>query len=279
MAAPDALLETLNPDQRAAVTHTDGPLQVIAGAGTGKTRVLVARVAWLIATGRARPEEICALAFMNDAANQIALRLRAVVGETAARGVWAGTSHRLAAQLLRAQATRFGRDASFSIWDEHDVDVALRDAIAATRTGATNTGVSRVRARAHARGRAERLRPPHRGHGAGETDDALLVAIAAYERAKRVSSAFDFDDLLRYAVIALESDDDLRARCGRRFAHVLVDEFQDLNPAQYRLAALLAADHRRLTVLGDPRQAICAYRGATSAENFAAFATEFHDTA
>src|SRR4051794_34036741 len=270
MAAPDALLRTLNPEQRAAVTHGDGPLQVIAGAGTGKTRVLVARIAWLITTGRARPEEICALAFMNDAANQIAHRLWAVVGETAARRVPAGTSHRIAAQLLRGHAARFGRSPSFSIWDEHDVDAALRDA--------TGTSITRSRVRAHARANAERLRPPHAGR-AGDADEALLDAIAAYERAKRVSSALDFDDLLRYAVIALESDADLRDRCARRFAHVLVDEFQDLNPAQYRLAALLADGHRRLTVLGDPRQAICAYRGATSAENFAAFATEFHDTA
>src|SRR5262249_47418028 len=153
-------------------------------------------------------------------------------------------------------AARFGRAASFSIWDEHDVDATLRELPEATRDG-----LARARVRAHARARAERLRPPHAGAG----EEALADAVAAYEHAKRVSSAFDFDDLLRYAVIALESDERLRAAVSRRFAHVLVDEFQDLNPAQYRLAALIAGEHRRLTVLGDPRQAICAYRGATSA--------------
>jgi DNA helicase-2/ATP-dependent DNA helicase PcrA len=285
MAAPDALLETLNPDQRAAVIHGDGPLRVIAGAGTGKTRVLVARIAWLVTTGRARPEQICALAFMNDAAGQIERRLRDVLGSDAARRVWAGTSHRLAAHLLRSEAERFGRHARFSIWDERDVDAALQVAVGAGTAngpGATGPSASRARVRAHARARAERLRPPHAdvepGEGEGEAEN-VGAALAAYERAKRVSSAFDFDDLLRYAVVALESDDALRVRWGRRFAHVLVDEFQDLNPAQYRLAALLASDHRRLTVLGDPRQAICAYRGATSAENFAAFAAEFADAA
>src|SRR4051812_20365243 len=276
MAARDALLDSLNDDQRAAVTQGDGPLQVIAGAGTGKTRVLVARIAWLIRTGRARPQEICSLAFMNDAAGQIATRLRATVG-AAADGVWAGTSHRLAAQLLRGHAGRFRRTGSFSIWDEHAVDAALRDALAAPDINRT---VSRARVRAHARARAERLRAPHTAEPAGERDDdGVVAAVAAYERAKRASSAFDFDDLLRYAVIALESDDALRDAWGRRFAHVLVDEFQDLNPAQYRLAALLASGHRRLTVLGDPRQAICAYRGATSAENFAAFAADFPEAA
>src|SRR3954468_15785625 len=208
---------------------------------------------------------------MNDAADQIGHRLAAGLGESNARAVWAGTSHRLAARLLRGHAGRFGRATSFSIWDEHDVDTALRDVPAAGDIRA-----SRARVRAHARKAAERLRPPH---VAGADDDGVSVAIAAYERAKRVSSAFDFDDLLRYAVIALESDDALRDRCARRFAHVLVDEFQDLNPAQYRLAALLASGHGRLTVLGDPRQAICASRGATSAENFAAFAADFPEAA
>jgi prophage maintenance system killer protein len=127
--------------------------------------------------------------------------------------------------------------------------------------------------RAHTRARAERLRPPDAGH-AEHAGEELERGLAAYERAKRASSGLDFDDLLHYAVIALESDDELRARCARRFAHVLVDEFQDVNPAQYRLAALLADGHRPLTVLGDPRQAICAYRGASSEENFAAFAVD-----
>jgi DNA helicase-2/ATP-dependent DNA helicase PcrA len=149
MAAPAALLTTLNPDQCAAVTHGDGPLQVIAGAGTGKTRVLVARIAWQITTGRARPDEICALAFMNDAADQIATRLGAMLGERAARAVWAGTSHRLAARLLRGHAGRFGRETSFSIWDEHDVDTALRDV-----PPAGDTCASRARVRAHTRARA-----------------------------------------------------------------------------------------------------------------------------
>lgn len=268
MAAPDALLATLDPDQRAAATHPgDGPLQITAGAGTGKTRVLVARVAWLVSTGRARPEAVCAVAFMNDAARQIRARLATALGEHVARRVWVGTSHRLAARVLRGQAARFGRAPRFSIWDEHDVDAAL---------AAIPTAASRAPARAHARATADRLGPPHAG-GAGEGNAALRDALAAYEHAKRVSSAFDFDDLLRYAVIALESDDRLRAAVARTFAHVLVDEFQDLNPAQYRLVALIAGGHRRLTVLGDPRQAICAYRSATSAANFGALAADFPD--
>ena len=268
MAAPLALLDALDPDQRTAATHPGGPLEVIAGAGTGKTRVLTARIAWLISSGRARPEAVCAVAFMNDAARQIRERLAVALGEPAARRVWVGTSHRLAARVLRGQAARFGRAARFSIWDEHDVDAAL---------AAIPIDTPRAVARTRARASAEQLAPPHAGR-AGKGDHALRDTLSAYEQAKRVSSAFDFDDLLRYAVIALESDDGLRAAVGRRFTHVLVDEFQDLNPAQYRLVALIAGGHRRLTVLGDPRQAICAYRSATAAANFGALAADFPDT-
>ena len=114
------------------------------GPGTGKTRVLTARIAWLIASGRARPEEICAVAFMNDAARQIRERLAAALGEPVARRVWVGTSHRLAARVLRGQAARFGRAARFSIWDEHDVDAAL----AAIPTETSRALVARTRARA-----------------------------------------------------------------------------------------------------------------------------------
>ena len=207
MAAPLALLDTLDPDQRAAATHPGGPLEVIAGAGTGKTRVLTARIAWLIASGRARPEQICAVAFMNDAARQIRERLAAALGEPAARRVWVGTSHRLAARVLRGQAARFGRAARFSIWDEHDVDAAL--------AAIPMAGITRARSRARAReGRTARSAAPDRGSGEGDAG-ARATPSRAYEHAKRVSSAFDFDDLLRYAVIALESDDGLRAAVGR----------------------------------------------------------------
>ena len=267
MAAPLALLDALDPDQRAAATHPGGPLEVIAGAGTGKTRVLVARIAWLIATGRARPEEICAVAFMNDAARQIRERLASALGEPAARRVWVGTSHRLAARILRGQAARFGRAARFSIWDEHDVDAAL---------ATIPTEASRALARAHARARAERLGPPHdRGSGGGGPGAARRPRGLRARQARLVGLR-----LRRPA--ALRRD---RARVRRRparrrraaFAHVLVDEFQDLNPAQYRLVALIAGGHRRLTVLGDPRQAICAYRSATSEANFGALAADFPD--
>ena len=271
MAAPDALLDTLNEDQRAAVTHDGGgPLQVIAGAGTGKTRVLVGRVAWLIRTGRARPEEICAGVHERRrerdrvaAARRGRSHGRARVGgdEPPARGPAAPRPRR-----------SFGRTGSFSIWGR--ARRRRRPARRARAAGPSRSRLSRASARARERtGCTRRIQP--RGRGRAATACWPPSRRMSAPTARRAGSTSTTSCATR--VIALESDGALRAACGRRFAHVLVDEFQDLNPAQYRLAALLAREHRRLTVLGDPRQAICAYRGATSAENFAAFASDFAD--
>src|SRR5262249_49398631 len=124
---------------------------------------------------------------------------------------------------------------------------------------------------------AARLRSPWQAAHAVADDerDAARAGLLAYERAKRASAAFDFDDLLLYAAVAMESDRGLRTALAHRWRHVLLDEVQDTNPAQYRIVALLAAEHRNLMILGDPDQSICSYRGATSEENFAAFARDF----
>jgi DNA helicase II / ATP-dependent DNA helicase PcrA len=269
----DALLDALDPDQHWAATHPGGPLAVIAGAGTGKTRVLVARIAWLIAAGHARPQEICALTFMNDSAREIAERLRGSLGTEIAARITVGTSHRLANALLREHAARFGRPRRYSIWDPDQARRALTGALAQSEAP-TLTGAA---VRALAAAAAQRLHSPRQAtvRMPEEERRAAWSGLAAFEAAKRASAAFDFDDLLLYAAVALESDTRMRARAGRRLRHVLLDEVQDTNHAQYRLVALLAAEHRNLVILGDPDQAICAYRGATSEENLDAFARDF----
>jgi DNA helicase-2/ATP-dependent DNA helicase PcrA len=269
----DALLAGLDEHQRLAACHAHGPLAVIAGAGTGKTRVLVARVAWLIAAGHARPEEICALTFMNDSAREIAERLERELGADVAARITVGTSHRIANTLLRACAGRFARGGRYSIWDTDQTRRALAQALlerAETMPPATRVSML-------ARDAAQRLRSPWQAAVALSDDEraATWAGLLAYERAKRASAAFDFDDLLLYAAVALESDPALRGALGRRWRHVLLDEVQDTNHAQYRIVSLLAAEHRNLMILGDPDQAICAYRGASSEENFAAFARDF----
>ena len=277
MRSADALLAGLDDRQRRAARHGHGPVAVIAGAGTGKTRVLVARVAWLIATGHARPEQICALSFMNDSAREIGERLERALGPDVAHRVTVGTSHRLANGLLRGDAGRFGRPGRYSIWDIDQARRALAQAL--SEHGARAASATLVSALA--RDGAQRLWSPWQATVTRPEDqrDAAWAGLVAYERAKRASAALDFDDLLLYAAVALESDRCLRVSLSRRWRHVLLDEVQDTNHAQYRIVSLLAAEHRNLMILGDPDQAICAYRGATSEENFAAFARDFpeHD--
>jgi DNA helicase-2/ATP-dependent DNA helicase PcrA len=271
----DALLAGLDDRQRRAAEHPHGPVAVIAGAGTGKTGVLVARVAWLIATGRARPDEICALTFMNDSAREIAARLERALGADVATRITVGTSHRIANTLLRSCAARFARRGRYSIWDTDQTRRALAQALAErTQATASATAVSAL-----ARDNAQRLRSPWQAAVCVPEDEreAAWTGLLAYEHAKRASSAFDFDDLLLYAAVALESDPALRAALDRRWRHVLLDEVQDTNRAQYRIVSLLAAEHGNLMILGDPDQAICSYRGATSEENLAAFARDFPD--
>jgi DNA helicase-2/ATP-dependent DNA helicase PcrA len=273
MASADGLLAALDDRQRTAVHHVRGPMAVIAGAGTGKTRVLVARVAWLIASGHARPSEICALTFMNDSAREIRERLERALGEQVTSGITVGTSHRLANVLLRRCAERFGRQGRYSIWDTDQASRALGVALAEAATSA----LPAKRVRALATEGAQWLRSPWQSALRAPADEvtAAWAALTAYEDAKRASSAFDFDDLLVHAAVALESDVALRRSLAQRLRYVLLDEVQDTNHAQYRIVALLAREHRNLMILGDPDQAICAYRGATSQENFAAFASDF----
>jgi DNA helicase-2/ATP-dependent DNA helicase PcrA len=270
MSSPDVrrLLASLNDAQRRAVTHPGGPLEIIAGPGSGKTRTLVARIAWLIATGRAQPHEVCALAFMNDAARELRERLAGQLGKQVAAQVTATTTHRLGHQILRAHAARFGRAARTSIWTGDESRRALA-AVVRDRGLALDAGDLA----AHIRAGAQRVCPPWQLAARDREDTRPLVVdgALAYERAKRASSAWDFDDLLAMAVVCLESDDRLRAAMARRFRWVLIDEVQDLNPAQMRLALLISESHASLTIVGDPLQAICSWRGATSEENFAAF--------
>jgi ATP-dependent DNA helicase UvrD/PcrA len=248
MASTDLSLASLDARQRSAAQHARGPMAVIAGAGTGKTRVLVARVAWLIASGLARPQEICALTFMNESAREIAERLARALGEQVAGQITIGTSHRLANSLLRRYAARFARPGRYSIWDSDQARRALTQALLEdAQVTAPPSTVARLASRA-----AQRLQSPWQAATRATDDEcpAAWAGLMAYEHAKRASAAFDFDDLLLHAAVALESDRALRAALGRRWRYLLLDEVQDTNAAQYRIVALLAEQHRNLMILG-----------------------------
>jgi DNA helicase-2/ATP-dependent DNA helicase PcrA len=254
---PSDLLDGLNEAQRRAVEAPDGPLLIFAGAGSGKTRVLTCRIAHLVATGRARPSEILAVTFTNKAAREMRTRIEELVGESAS-GMWLGTFHALGARLLRRDGESIGVPTSFVIYDEADRVVALRRA-------SEVAGVD-----------AKRYPPSQIGHAISAAKNELMDAAAyaaspdargylgaqvakvytAYERDMHAAGALDFDDLLLRAVQLLRDVEPLREHYNERFKHVLVDEYQDTNHAQYVMVALLTEARRNLTVVGDDDQCL-----------------------
>lgn len=267
-------LEDLNDDQRAAVLHTEGPILVLAGAGSGKTRVIAYRLAYLLETGRAAPEEILAVTFTNKAADEMRQRVAQLVGHVDCRRVWLATFHAFAARLLRRDGVRIGLRPDFVIYDTADQLAVLRRALKELDLD-------------------ERLYPPRvllalisRGKNRMEPVEAtaeptfrgarLAEVAARYQALLATSGAVDFDDLLLRAVELLQADEEVRTRYARRFRYILVDEYQDTNKPQYLLIRHLAGASRNLCVVGDPDQAIYGWRGA-DVGNILAFERDFPD--
>jgi DNA helicase II / ATP-dependent DNA helicase PcrA len=244
----ERLLEGLNPPQREAVTHGEGPLLVLAGAGSGKTRVLTHRIAWLLATGQARPNQILAITFTNKAAQEMRERVGQLVGGVERR-MWVMTFHAACARLLRMEAERLGYTKSFTIYDEADsleleVDTKRYPprAIRARISDAKNALVDAESYEEYA--------------GGGHFEDLVFQAYRLYERKMVDANAMDFDDLLMRTVNVLELFEDVRSRYRDRFRWILVDEYQDTNHAQFRLLELLAGSSGNLTVVGDDSQCV-----------------------
>jgi DNA helicase-2/ATP-dependent DNA helicase PcrA len=257
----ERLLAGLNPPQREAVVHGEGPLLVLAGAGSGKTRVLTHRIAYLLATGAARPGEVLAITFTNKAAAEMRERVERLVGRSA-RAMWVTTFHSSCARMLRVDAERLGYSRGFTIYDQADSLRMLKRCLA-------ELGVDPKRY------------PPRAIHskisGAknqlidaaayAETQGSLFEEVVAeafplYEKRMLEANAMDFDDLLVRAVNALELFEEVRERWRRTFHHVLVDEYQDTNHAQYRLLQLLSSEHGNLMVVGDDDQSVYGFRHA-----------------
>ena len=257
-----ALLEELNPEQRKAVTYPPEPLLVIAGAGTGKTRVLTHRVAYFLITGRARPEEILAITFTNKAAREMSQRLRELCGPAAER-IQIGTFHATCARLLREHPKEVERSARFSIYDRGDALRVIERALSsADRAKLSVSDVQREISAAKNQGVSVE------SYDACAVDDTSRIVARAwrhYERELQRADALDLDDLLCRAVGLLSENQELLIGYQQRWRAVLVDEYQDTNPIQARLLRLLVAtgnSHRNLTVVGDDDQAIYAFRQA-----------------
>ena len=259
-----SLLESLNPEQREAVEHFEGPCLVLAGAGSGKTRVLTTRVCRLIDEHGVPPDRIMAVTFTNKAAGEMRERVSAMLGGEP-RGIWMGTFHALGARLLRRHAPELGWTRGFVI---RDAGQSLRE----VKRAQTAADVSPKRWQPKAiRNCISDAKNHLVGPGAfseahGDGQDLLLRQAArvypVYQQALRDQDAMDFDDLLMLPVRLLEGSERLRRQYRKRFAFLLVDEYQDTNRAQFSFLELLAREHRNLMVVGDDDQSIYGWRGA-----------------
>jgi len=255
----DPILDPLNDAQREAVLHGDGPLLVLAGAGSGKTRVIVHRVAHLVRHRGVAPWHILCVTFTNKAAGEMKERLAALLGPEGEQA-WVSTFHAFGARFLRREAQAAGLSSSFPIYDDGDQMSLVKRLIAEARIdGLTpREALSRIDRWKNDGRRPSDIR-------LGEYDprgEAALAVWKGYERALQRAGAVDFNDLLLRPLELLERDPALRARWSSRFRHVLVDEFQDTNPAQYRLVQHLCGPRRNVCVVGDDDQAIYRWRGA-----------------
>jgi DNA helicase-2/ATP-dependent DNA helicase PcrA len=273
--ATDALLEGLNEPQRQAVLHEEGPLLVLAGAGSGKTRVLTHRIANLIRTGKARPGEILAITFTNKAAGEMRERVEMLVGPRT-RAMWVMTFHSACARLMRAEADKLGYTRTFTIYDESD---SLR--LVKRVADELDIDTKRFAPRGLKRQISEAKNIGLDAAGYREQVSSFFEQTAAdvydlYEKRIHAMNAMDFDDLLLRSVNLFELYADVRDRYANQFRQILVDEYQDTNRTQYRFLELLAEKHRNLMVVGDEDQSVYRFRGA-DIRNILDFQKDFPD--
>ena len=266
---PESLTRGLNDRQREAVTHAGSPLLILAGAGSGKTRVLTHRIAYLLATGRARAGEILAITFTNKAAAEMRERAGALVGDDARR-MWVSTFHSACVRLLRYEHEAAGLSSSFTIYDAQDSQRLIQMVLKAQDVDIKRFTPKMVAARI-SDAKNELIGPARYAQTAGKDPVSRIVADAyvEYDKRMRASSALDFDDLIMRTVELLADNPLIAEHYHRRFRHILVDEYQDTNHAQYVLVRALVGDGSdgvtpaELTVVGDSDQSIYAFRGAT----------------
>ena len=266
---PESLTRGLNDRQREAVTHAGSPLLILAGAGSGKTRVLTHRIAYLLATGRARAGEILAITFTNKAAAEMRERAGALVGDDARR-MWVSTFHSACVRLLRYEHEAAGLSSSFTIYDAQDSQRLIQMVLKAMDVDIKRFTPKMVAARI-SDAKNELIGPARYAETAGKDPVSRIVADAyvEYDKRMRASNALDFDDLIMRTVDLLRENPLIAEHYHRRFRHILVDEYQDTNHAQYVLVRALVGDGKdgvepaELTVVGDSDQSIYAFRGAT----------------
>jgi DNA helicase-2/ATP-dependent DNA helicase PcrA len=268
-------LDGLNPEQRRAVEATEGPVLVLAGAGTGKTRVLTTRLAHLLATGKARPWELLAVTFTNKAAREMRTRITAIIGPQSEGLRWLGTFHSVAAQILRRHAELVGLKSSYTIIDVDDQERLIKQLLAAENIDSKRWTPKHLAGLIdHWKNRGwtpERLPPAEGAHFANNRGGALYKM---YQDRLRVLNACDFGDLLLHNITLFTGHPDILAEYHDRFRYILVDEYQDTNVAQYLWLRLLAQKRQNVCCVGDDDQSIYGWRGA-EVDNILRFERDF----
>ena len=260
-SATERILKGLNPEQREAVQATDGPVMIIAGPGSGKTRTLTHRIAYLLATGAAQPHEIIALTFTNKAAREMRQRVQKLVGDRT-RGMWVGTFHASFARLLRMEGDSIGYSKDFSIYDTDDSTKIVKQEM---QRLSLNTDTIRPRGiqRMISSAKTQMVRPEeYQSMAHGPKQEATARVYPGYENALRRANALDFDDLLLKPLTLFDQHPDILKKYQNRWRYLHIDEYQDTNHTQYMLTKRLADQHKNLCVVGDDAQSIYAFRGA-----------------
>ena len=274
-------LRDLNEPQRKAVQHVTGPLLVVAGAGSGKTRVLTRRIAHLLndvgpgGHPHARPQEILAITFTNKAAAEMRERVRQLVGDRA-NNMWVMTFHAACARFLRSEAERLGFKSTFTIYDQGDQVRLVKQCIEALGKDPKAFAPAAVHHQISNAKNALLGPEEFRRQVSSFTEETVAEVFELYEKRLRDSNAMDFDDMIRHTVNLLEQHEDIRTRWQQRFRFVMVDEYQDTNHAQYRMLKALAAGHQNIMCVGDADQSIYSWRGA-DIRNITSFEEDFTD--
>ena len=271
-----AVYDTLNKPQKEAVFHTEGPLLILAGAGSGKTRVLTHRIAYLIEEKGVNPWNILAITFTNKAAEEMRQRVDSLVG-IGAESIWVSTFHSMCVRILRRYIDRLGYDNRFTIYDTDDQKTLMKEVCRKTDID-TKRFKERMLLSVISSAKNEMILPEEFELNAGGDFVQLKIAkvYKEYEAQMRAYNALDFDDLLVKTVQLLETQPDVRENYQERFRYIMVDEYQDTNTVQFRLVSLLAGKYRNLCVVGDDDQSIYKFRGA-NIRNILDFEKEFSD--
>src|SRR5881628_2326548 len=255
-------LDALNPEQREAVLHIRGPLLILAGAGSGKTRVITSRIAYMVGDGHANPENVLAVTFTNKAAEEMRGRVETLIGSDCSR-MWISTFHALCARLLRREGPAIGLSRDFVIYDSSDQLTVVKQALKELHIDDSfvqpRAALSRI---SHAKNRMEGPEAIAASASWNQKDAQVAKVYEYYLKALKESNALDFDDLLLKTVDLFEQSERVRTKYSGQFRFVMVDEYQDTNRPQYLLIRRLAEAHRNLCVVGDPDQSIYKWRGA-----------------